>query len=255
MPEGDTVYQTGQRLAILVGKRLVRGELRHPRLSTVDLTGREVIGIRTYGKHIFVRFNRDLTLHNHLMMDGSWRILGPGARPNHQTRVILGTAESTALGINLKQLALVPTPEEDRLIAHLGPDLLDPTWSQTHAAQAIERLSREPDREIGQALLDQTTVAGIGNVYKSEICFLLGVSPYTAVSEVDLQEAVRLGHDLLLRNATTPNRTTTDNPRRRLWVYGSRTPCLRCGTRIQLTNQGEGLRERVTYHCPRCQPG
>lgn len=258
MPEGDTVFQTARRLAeALAGKLLVRGEIRHPRLSTMDLAGRTVVGVRSVGKHLFVRFDRDLSLHNHLMMDGSWRLQSPGARLNHQARVVLATEHTMAVGLNLQQLRLVPTPEEHHLVDHLGPDLLDPDWSAEHTAEAVERLRRDPDREIGVALLDQTVLAGVGNVYKAEVCFLLGVSPWTPVSEVDAQRAVDLSRDLLLRNALRPDRSTTNDPRRdrRLWVYGrTRSGCLRCGGRILVASQGEDTRERITYYCPRCQP-
>jgi endonuclease VIII len=259
VPEGDTVFQTARRLAeALAGKLLTRGEIRHPRLSTVDLKGRAVDSARSVGKHLFVRFDRDLSLHNHLMMDGSWRLQSPYARLNHQARVVLATGQIMAVGLNLQQLRLIPTPEEHRLVDHLGPDLLDPDWSAEHAATAVERLERQPDREIGVALLDQTVMAGVGNVYRAEVCFLLGVSPWTPVSAVDTRRAVELSRELLLRNALRPDRTTTNDPRRdrRLWVYGrTRSGCLRCGGRILVASQGEDTRERVTYHCPACQPG
>src|SRR5262245_10287974 len=108
MPEGDTVYRTARLLAeALAGKVLVRGEIRHPRLSTVDLAKREVLGVRSVGKHLFVRFDRDLSLHNHLGLDGSWRLFGPYPKLNHQARAVLGTGERTAVGLNLHQLALL----------------------------------------------------------------------------------------------------------------------------------------------------
>jgi endonuclease-8 len=259
VPEGDTVFLTARRLdEKLAGTVLVRGELRHPRLSTVDLAGRRVLAARSVGKHLYLRFDRDLSLHHHLEMDGSWRFAGPHARVDHRARVVLATDSTTAIGLNLHQLALVPTAEEHRLVDHLGPDLLDPSWSAGHAAEAAARLRRDPDREIGVALLDQRALAGIGNVYKAEVCFLLGVSPWTPVSEVDVEQAVRLSRDLLLRNATEVARSTTGDPRRdrRLWVYGrARTGCLRCGGRVLVANQGSDTRERITYSCPACQPG
>src|SRR5438874_1962997 len=105
MPEGDTVFRTARLLAdALAGKSLVRGEIRHPRLSTVDLSRREVRAVRSVGKHLFVRFDRDLSLHNHLGLDGSWRVYGPHARLGHQVRAVLATAEQTAVGLNLHQL-------------------------------------------------------------------------------------------------------------------------------------------------------
>lgn len=261
MPEGDTVHQTARRLTeALGGATLRRGELRHPRLSTVDLAGRVLVGARSVGKHLFLRFGGELSLHCHLGMDGSWRFydLRRRAPVGHWTRVVLATDDTLALGQNLVELALVPTREESRLVRHLGPDLLDPDWSAEHAEQARRRLAADPTREIGLALLDQTVLAGVGNVYKTEVCFLLGVSPWTPVSEVDAGEAVALSRKLLLHNALRPNRNTTGDPRRgrETWVYGrGRTGCLRCGGRVVSAVQGAGTRERVAHYCPRCQPG
>ncbi|HEU5470581.1 MAG TPA: DNA-formamidopyrimidine glycosylase family protein [Actinophytocola sp.] len=259
MPEGDTVFLTARRLAAaLAGKVLVRGEIRHPRLSTVDFAGRVVRGAGSVGKHLFIRFDRELSLHNHLGMDGSWRLAGPAARLGHQVRVVLVTADKAAIGVNLHKLALVPTTEEHRLVEHLGPDLLAADWSDAHAAEAARRLSGQPDREIGVALLDQRAMAGVGNVYKAEVCFLLGVSPWTPVSEVDSERAVRLSRELLLRNTATFDRSTTGDTRRdrRLWVYGrARSGCLRCGGPVRVADQGDDARERITYFCPACQPG
>lgn len=224
----------------------------------MDLTGRVVLGARSVGKHLFVRFDRDLSLHNHLLLDGSWRFAGPHPRLDHRARVVLSTSSTTAIGINVHQLSFVRTNDEHRLVAHLGPDLLDPDWSPAHAEEAAARLRRDPSREIGLALLDQTLLAGIGNVYKAEVCFLLGVSPWTPVSEVDIPRAVELSRDLLQRNALNPDRNTSGDPRRgrQLWVYGrERTGCLRCGGRVLVTKQGTDLRERIAYYCPHCQPG
>lgn len=261
MPEGDTVYRTARLLTeALGGATLRRADLRHPRLSTVDLVGRVVAGVRSVGKHLLIRFDGDLSLHNHLGMDGSWRLYDPNRRApvTHRTRVLLETADTLALGQNLVELALVRTGDEGRLVGHLGPDLLDPDWSTEHAATAAARLGADPGRELGLALLDQTLMAGVGNVYKSEVCFLLGVSPWSPVSVVDADKVVTTARELLLRNALRPVRNTTGDRRRgrETWVYGrQRTGCLRCGGRVVVANQGAATRERVTYCCPRCQPG
>ncbi|MDQ3403317.1 MAG: DNA glycosylase [Actinomycetota bacterium] len=260
MPEGDTVYRTATVLTeALADKVLTRGELRHPRLSTVDLAGRTVVGVRTVGKHLFVRFDRNLSLHNHLGLDGAWHVYPLGGRrwrrPAHQVRAILTTPEDQAIGFTLHEMALLPTDEESRLVGHLGPDLLDPQWDR---AEALRRLRSDGDREIGLALLDQRVVAGVGNVIKAEVCFMLGVSPWTPVSEVDTERAVDLSHTVLDDNKMRPDRRTTGDPRRGrgLWVYGrTRSGCLRCGGRIHVGAQGIGVRERIAYFCPRCQPG
>jgi endonuclease-8 len=261
MPEGDTVFATAHRLTdALAGVTLVRGELRHPRLSTVDLKGRVLDRAVSVGKHLFLRFNRALSLHCHLGMDGSWTLYDQSRRApvNHRTRAILGTPQRVALGQSLLEMALVSTSDERRLVGHLGPDLLGPDWSDEQAAEARRRLRSDPAREIGLALLDQTLIAGVGNVYKAELCFLLGVSPWSPVSEVDIGKAVALARKLLLRNALTAHRNTTGDSRRgrELWVYGrERTGCLRCGGRVIVARQGEGTRERTAHHCPHCQPG
>lgn len=164
MPEGDTVYQTALALTReLGGATLRRAQLRHPRLATADLTGRTVEGARSVGKHLFLRFGGDLSLHSHLGMEGSWRFHDPGRRApvGHWTRVLLQTDDRLALGQRLLQLALVRTAEESGLVAHLGPDLLDPDWSAATAEQASRRLTADPDRELGLALLDQKVMAGV----------------------------------------------------------------------------------------------
>ncbi|WP_424185584.1 DNA-formamidopyrimidine glycosylase family protein [Actinokineospora sp. G85] len=262
MPEGDTVFRTAARLrAALVDHELTTGELRHPRLSTVDLAGRVVVGVRSVGKHLFVRFDRDLSLRSHLGMDGAWDVYAAGARwrrPGHQARARLSTAHQQAVGFNLHEMALVGTGEEDRLVAHLGPDLLAADWGPALAAEASRRLAESPGRELGLALLDQRVMAGVGNVYKAEICHILRVSPWSPVSTVDTDEVVALSRDLLERNKTRVERCTTGDDRRgrRLWVYGRRREgCLRCGARVVAGTQGRDVRERVAYYCPVCQPG
>ncbi|OLF14011.1 DNA glycosylase [Actinophytocola xinjiangensis] len=261
MPEGDTVRQTAVALTReLGGATLRRAQLRHPRLATADLTGRTVEGARSVGKHLFLRFGGDLSLHSHLGMDGSWTFHDPGRRApvGHWTRVLLQTDTRLALGQRLLRLALVPTGEESGLVAHLGPDLLDPDWSPEMAELARRRLTADPDRELGLALLDQHVMAGVGNVYKTEVCFLLGVSPWTPVSGVDPVETVELCRKLLVDNADRRQRSTTGQPGRgrELWVYGrDRLGCLRCGGPVLTGVQGSGTRERIAYHCPRCQPG
>jgi endonuclease-8 len=255
MPEGDTVYATARRLTeALGGVTLTRGELRHPRLSTMDLVGRVFTEAASVGKHLFLRFDSGLSFHCHLGMDGSWRIYTGRAPINHRTRAVLGTATKLALGDSLVEMALLSTSDEQKLVAHLGPDLLDPEWSDEHLTEAVRRLTVDPGRELGQALLDQTVMAGVGNVYKAELCFLLGVSPWSPVSAVDPAKMVTLARKLLVRNALRPIRNTTGDPRRGrdLWVYGrNRHGCLRCGGRVLVTRQDT----RVAYYCPHCQQG
>jgi endonuclease-8 len=263
MPEGDTVHLTARRLhAALAGHRLRRGELRHPRWATYDLAGSTVSEVRSRGKHLLIRFADGRTLHSHLRMDGSWHLYRDGVawrRAAHHARAILATVERTAVGFRLHELEVLPTVEEDRLIGHLGPDLLDPGWSDDHLAEAVRRLIAKPDVELGLALLDQGTVAGLGNLYKSETCYLLGLSPWTPVGELpEPDRAITLARRLLLRNADRPEQSTTGElgRGRQHWVYlRDGQPCRRCGTRVRVGKQGDGVYARSSYFCPRCQAG
>lgn len=272
MPEGDTVWRLAQRLHdALAGRPLTRCDLRVPRLATVDLTGREIVAVVPRGKHLLTRFEGGLTLHSHLRMDGAWKIYRPDERwrggPAHQIRAVLGTTEHTAVGYRLPVLDLLRTADEPRVVGHLGPDLLGPDWDP---AEALRRLFAAPERPLGEALLDQRNLAGIGNVYKSELCFVLRASPWLPVGELPDPERVPvIAKRLLEANKQRPARTTTPwgdrarpfegggraRPDRRLWVYGrAGRPCLRCGTTVRTADQGPGAEERVTYWCPRCQP-
>ncbi|WP_369190455.1 Fpg/Nei family DNA glycosylase [Streptomyces sp. R08] len=279
MPEGDTVWQTAKRLdTALAGKVLTRSDLRVPKYATADLTGRTVLDVTPRGKHLLTRIEGGLTLHSHLRMDGTWRVYANGRRWSggglaHQIRVILGTADLTAVGYRLPVLELLRTPEEDRAVGHLGPDLLGPDWDPE---LALANLLADPARPLGEALLDQRNLAGIGNIFKSELCYLLGATPWLPIGALPADRAAKLpaiakrlleaNRERPVRNttsaftSTTPTRTT---PHRAagpstpdLFVYGrAPRPCLRCGTPIRTANQGDGSRERPTYWCPTCQVG
>ncbi|MFB7334143.1 Fpg/Nei family DNA glycosylase [Streptomyces adustus] len=261
MPEGDTVWQAARRLHIaLAGRVLIRSDLRVPKYATADLTGRAVLDVTPRGKHLLTRVEGGLTLHSHLRMDGSWKIYAPGARwtggPAHQIRAILGTTEHTAVGYRLPVLELLRTADEHRAVGHLGPDLLGPDWDPE---RALANLRTDPARALGEALLDQRNLAGIGNVYKSELCFLLGVTPWLPVGALPAERAARLptlAKRLLEANRERPVRSTTGHRGQELFVYGrAHRPCLRCHTPIRAADQGDGSRERPTYWCPACQPG
>ncbi|HKT05106.1 MAG TPA: zinc finger domain-containing protein [Rugosimonospora sp.] len=261
MPEGDTVWNTADALhRALAGERLTGTDFRVPGLATTDLSGWTVVESACRGKHLLLRLANErstaLTLHSHLRMDGSWRAYAPGARwagqPAHLIRVVLRTPKAVAVGYHLHELALVPTAREGELVGHLGPDLLGADWDP---AEAVRRLGGHPDTEIAEALLDQRNLAGIGNLYKCEVLFLRGVAPWTPVREVpDLPAMVALAHRLLVANRGRWTQSTTGSLHRgqTTYVYGRRAaPCRRCGTLISKAEQGE----RVTYWCPRCQPG
>src|SRR3954453_23858832 len=175
VPEGDTVYLAGKRLrAALSGRTLLRGELRHPRLVEHDLTGRTVLTVASVGKHLLTRFDDGRTLHSHFRMDGSWHLYRPGMswqRPVHEARAVFETEDRVAIGFLLHDLELVPTAQEDRLVGHLGPDLLAPDWADEDTTKALCRFPARGDSELGLVLLEQRVMAGVGNLYKAEVCF------------------------------------------------------------------------------------
>jgi endonuclease-8 len=260
MPEGDTVWRVARQLdAALAGRVLTSADLRVPALATVDLAGRGVLGVVPRGKHLLTRVEPDLTLHTHLRMDGAWQLYRPGQRwsggPAHQVRVVLATSEWVAVGFRLPVVELLPTREEHRAVGHLGPDLLGPDWD---AAEAVRRLRERPERAVGEALLDQRTLAGIGAIYRAESLFLEGVSPWTPVGAVPrLEVVVERAHQLLLLNRDRPTQVTTGDPRRgrEHWVHGrAGRPCRRCGTVVASAAQGTPPYARTVTWCPTCQP-
>ena len=259
MPEGDTVWRTAKHLhQALSGHELVATDFRVPSLATVDLSGAIVVETVARGKHLLTRIGNDHTLHTHLKMEGSWHLYREGTRwkrPVHEARVVLRTDEWTAVGFALGVVELVARHGEAEVVGHLGPDLLGPDWDED---EALRRLRAEPGRGIGDALLDQRNLAGVGNMYKAELCFLAGVDPKLPVERVpDLPRLVRRAKQVLEANKERVEQSTTGDLRRdkRLWVYRrDKQPCRRCGTRILVDMQGPQLQERATYWCPRCQP-
>jgi endonuclease-8 len=259
VPEGDTVWRAARRLhSALAGQELTGSDFRVPRYATLDLSGQTVDEVRSRGKHLLMRIGA-LTVHSHLGMDGSWQIYQHGERwrkPAFQARLILSTSTTTAVGFALAALDVVPRADEDTLVGHLGPDLLGPDWD---ADEALRRLRQEPDRPIGLALLDQRNLAGIGNVYRCEVCFIARVHPSTPVGQVpNLPAMVLKSKQLLEVNKDRSSRSTTGSPARResFWVYGrARRPCGRCGTPIAHDLQGNtDADQRDVYFCPHCQP-
>ncbi|HEX4189570.1 MAG TPA: DNA-formamidopyrimidine glycosylase family protein [Marmoricola sp.] len=256
MPEGDSVWHTARRLDVLTGQVLTASDLRIPSLATVDLAGRTVLETVSRGKHLLTRLSGAMTLHTHLKMEGRWDVQQPGGprhSPDHEIRVVLRTEKTEAIGYAVL-LDLVATAAEDSLVGHLGPDLLGSDWD---AAEAVSRLRRWPHVAIGEALLDQRNLAGIGNVYRAEICFISGVDPFTRVDAVpDLPRMVALSQRMLEAHRDRHSRITTGDrrPGRRLWVYRRQGPCLRCGTPIRIAELGPEGQERTVWWCPSCQP-
>jgi endonuclease-8 len=262
VPEGDTVWHTARLLdRALSGQVLERSDFRVPQHATADLTGGTVVETVSRGKHLLTRVDRRderWTLHTHLKMEGSWKVLKPGQRgprPAHTARVVLETASSTAVGFSLGVVELLDRAAEADTVGHLGPDLLGPDWDPD---LAVANLLRDPDRPLHEALLDQRNLAGIGNLYAAELCFTSGVHPQTPVGAVpDLRRLVRRAHQMLDLNKERWVQSTTGDlrERERTWVYRrDRSPCRRCGTPVVVEMQGPAGRDRASYWCPSCQP-
>lgn len=293
MPEGDNVYQAARTMhAALAGKRLAASDFRVPAFATLDLAGWTVLEVVSRGKHLLHRLappspgvegshpgverslppTHDgagrLSIHSHLSMEGSWHVYAPGQRwrkPAHTARAVLTAEDGTsAVGFSLGVLEVIPTAQEGGTVGHLGPDLLGPDWDP---ARAEANLRADPQRAVGLALLDQRNLAGVGNIYRCEVCFLGRVHPATPVAHVpDLAGMVAAAKKLLEANKARPRNTVGGfGPRNSTWVYGrTGLPCLRCRTRIQHGTLAEPTpgtgtllgdnRERDIWFCPSCQP-
>ena len=278
MPEGDAVWRTARRLhGALSGQVLLGADLRVPALATKDLSGRTTVEVVPRGKHLLHRLEGGLTLHSHLRMDGSWRVRtapegtayvggvapgGPGTQ-RHTVRAVLWSAQHLAIGESLGMLDLVETTHEERLVGHLGPDLLDRDFDRQ---RALSNLAAQPGRAVAEALLDQRNLAGIGTIYASEPLFEHRVSPWTPLGLLPpevLGGVVDTARLWLVRSCRI-GPTAARDPRTLLppdgWlpgryrVFGRRgRPCPRCGTTIQEQPIGAAPRERVISFCPQCQ--
>jgi formamidopyrimidine-DNA glycosylase len=257
VPEGNVVWLAARRLReALAGLVLTRSDFRVPRFATTDLTGRQVTESVARGKHLLTRVEGGVTVHTHLRMDGSWKVAPASTRlaEGHRVRLVLANDTWQAVGYLLGVVEVLPTADEASVVGHLGPDLLGPDWD---AAEAVRRLVADPKRPVGEALLDQRNLAGIGNIFAAEMLFLRGLSPWRPVGEVaDLRALVELGHRLLEANKERAGIITTGVVRRgeETWAYGrAGRPCRRCGTTIRRAEQGDAGEERVRFWCPHCQ--
>ncbi|UXA19203.1 endonuclease VIII Nei2 [Mycobacterium sp. SMC-4] len=249
MPEGDTVFRAAATLReALEGRTLTRCDIRVPRYAAVDLSGQVVDEVLSRGKHLFIRVGA-ASIHSHLKMDGAW-VIGRVRAPAYKIRIVLETADTRASGVDLGVLEVLDRAIDMAAVAHLGPDLLGPDWS---AQVAAANLMAEPSRPLAETLLDQKVMAGVGNVYANELCFVFGLRPSTPVGEVgDPIRLVSRAQQMLWLNRLRINRTTTGNTRagQDVWVYGrDGKPCRRCGTTIS----GDRTGDRNTFWCPTCQ--
>jgi endonuclease VIII len=274
MPEGDTIFRAARTLdRALAGRAVTRFESVFPHLTRVDddtpIAGRTVERVESRGKHLLMWFSGGLVLRTHMRMHGSWHIYRPGERwqrPRFEMRIAIETPEMHAIAFSVPVAEFVTAGELERTEAlqELGPDPLDEAFD---AGEAARRLQERRDMEIADALLDQRAIAGIGNVYKSEVLFGGRVDPFLRVADVGAARIERL-IDIAVRfmranvvDGTTAGIVTYSGMRRttgradasaRLWVYGrGGQPCRRCGTPI--TRRKQGPYARSTYWCGRCQ--
>jgi len=287
MPEGDTIHRAARTLhRALAGRAVTRFESVFPALTRIDVDtpvrGRTIERVDARGKHLLMWFSglpglsagasaeaEPLVLRTHMRMSGSWHIYRPyerWQRRRDDMRIVVETDELLAVAFNVP-VAEMTTPEvleRTHPISSLGPD---PLSADFHADEAVARIQSRTGIDIADALLDQSAIAGIGNVYKSEILFAGRINPFAKVDELtasDIERLVAIAVKFMRANAAegTPaaietyrglRRTTgRHDPGARLWVYGrAGRPCRRCGTAVSRAKQGPHARS--TYWCPRCQ--
>lgn len=282
MPEGDSVFRLAHRLQFMTGRKVLATSLRVPRWAVVDFTGDTVGRVWPYGKHLFMGIG-DQVLHTHLKMEGSWSVHPKGERwkkPAHTVRVLLELEGDPrpieVVGFSLGLVDVFPLEEYPERVEYLGPDVLSEEWEAGGREEAIARILREPERPIGTALLDQKNLAGVGNEYRAEICFLCGVLPTRPVGSVDVAQVVDMARRLMWANRFSVIRVTTGDKRagHTSYVFGRHNkPCRRCGARIMKGRLGGsdgsgavggggvargdvargGELERITWWCPHCQ--
>lgn len=267
MPEGDTLFRTAAGLRpYLVGRTVLAA--RATRGAQVGrLVGASVDSVDTNGKNLLMRFSNGLEVRTHLRMNGTWHRYRPGERwrrPAARAVLVLEVEGAVAVCFDAPVVELFDARAEaiHPALAALGPDLLGEAFDE---AEALRRL-RDPSRTavtIGEAILDQRVMAGVGNVYRAEILFIERVDPFVTVAAVDdatLERLVGTARRLLLANVGRrrgPERSTTEGAREAggapLWVYGrAGRPCRRCGTAIRSASLGHDL-PRTVWWCPSCQ--
>jgi endonuclease VIII len=273
MPEGDTIFRAARTLHRALAGQIVTGfESVLPKLSRVDfdsgIAGRTIEKVEAQGKWMRIHFSRELILLTHLLMSGSWHIYRPGERWQRRhadMRLVVKTEKFWAVAFNVP-IAEFHTPDTLRRregLRNLGQDVLGEKFEP---AKTVASLLANPDMEIGIALLTQSIIAGLGNVFKSEICFACRVNPFRRIETLSVQELNCLANtarEFLLANVsdhsghervTNTNLFKGDNSNReeRLWVYRRRgKPCRECGNEIESCKQSDA---RTTFWCPQCQP-
>jgi len=258
MPEGDTIHYAANRMRpVLAGRVPEDVRTPHPR-HRMDrwperLEGRAVREVHAHGKHLFLRFEGDLTLHSHLRMTGAWGVYPQGARrwrrSPRRAWLVLRAHEHEVVQFDGPVLKLMTESRSrfDLRLAALGPDILAPAFDMPRFLRRLRE--DDPTRGIGDALLDQRTLAGIGNLWKAEGCWLARIDPWRALRSLSDEEATRI---VEVTRPRMQESARTGHQSRRRRIYGRRgAGCPRCGERIRARGQGDD--NRITFWCPGCQ--
>jgi endonuclease-8 len=276
MPEGDTIFRTARALGrALIGKPITIFRSTYPLLTRFDddtpLAGQMVERVESRGKWLLIEFSGGGMLATHLLMSGSWHIYRHGERwqqPRMNMRIVLANNEYVTVGFRVP-VAKMLQPSELARALKIPPTAIDVLSEEFNAAEVSMRLLAHGDEEIGDVLLHQEVIAGVGNVFKSEICFVTGTNPFCKVAALDVERIAALiaaarrlvkanvledSSDMIVTYGGRHRRTTHESdPSASLWVYGrGGEPCRRCGERIRRRIQGPDA--RVTFWCQRCQP-
>lgn len=276
MPEGDTIFRSARALGRALGGRAITGFRSMIPLLTrfhhdTPLTGQMVESVESRGKWLLMHFSGGATLATHMLMSGSWHIYRPGERwqkPASSMRIVIENSDYHAIAFNVPvaEMHTSQSLARDRRIPAPAGDLLSADFD---ADAALERVLAFPDEELGDVLLHQRVLAGVGNVFKSEVCFVTGLNPFRKVRTLSIAEAaqaIRVARRQLGANVMEDSpdwivtwrgagRRTThrSDPTESLWVYGRNgEPCRKCGAPIRRRIQG--FDARVTFWCPQCQP-
>jgi endonuclease VIII len=267
VPEGDTLHRIAAGLRpFLVGRAVTAATARQPGPRAELLVGATIESVESAGKNLIIGFDNGLALRTHLGMHGSWHRYSPGERwlrSPARARIVVEVPGAVAVCFDAPTAELFEARSEPvhRTLATLGPDLLDPGFGEADLAETVRRLRASDAPTIAEALLDQRSLAGIGNVYKSEALFAERVDPFVSVAalgEATLRRLVGTARAMLRANLGGGPRITTsavpEEARRigRAWVYGrAGRPCRRCGSIVASLRHGR--QNRTTYWCPACQ--
>ena len=283
MPEGDTIFRSARALAkVLTGKTITRFDTAYAHLATVNddrpVAGRRIENVESRGKWLLIHLSDDLILVTHMLMSGSWHIYKTGEKwwsPRHSMRALLEVEgwQAVAFNVPVAEFHTASSLERKSSVPKLGPDLLSADYTANQGLLALQqRAQSHPDDEIANVLLNQRVMAGMGNVYKSEVAFYAHVHPFRHMSTITADEMLQMsevaqkwlkanvldgssetGGDGIVTYSGNRRTTNSGNEKNRLWVYGRRgQECRRCGALVEMRKQGPGARS--TYWCPSCQP-